>query len=102
MIILVVVWYPPHKTLEVGDKFFKAAAQKLPNIIKKWETHGTMDGLNGLKGYHLIKTDREKGDEAIAIINKMMAQMFTIEGFTYKIEILFGMKNAAELMRAIK
>ena len=102
MIIMVTVWYPPHKALEVGNKFFKLASKKLPSIIKKWEVYGTMDGLNGFKGYHLIKTERENAEEAITAINKLFAPMYTIEGFTSGVEILIGMKDSAEFMKEIK
>ena len=102
MIIIVTNWFPMNKSIEVGEKFFKLAGQPLPPVIKKWETYATDDGLNGGKGYHIIKTEKDKGDEAIDLIRQLMAPMATIEGFTFKTEILYGMKEAARLMKFMK
>ena len=102
MIILVTVWFPPDKSIEVADKFFKQAAQPLPPVIKKWEVFATNDGLNGMKGYHLIMTERDKGDEAMGEINQLMGSMGSIEGFRIKFEILNGMKEMARLVKFMK
>ena len=102
MIILVTVWFPLNKSIEVGEKFFKAAANPLPPVIKKWETYMTQDGTKGATGYHIIKTDREKGDEAIEKIGDLFAPMATIDGFNSKMDILYGLKEAARLMKLMK
>jgi len=102
MILMVTVWYPSHKALEVANKFNKLAAKGVPPVIKKWEVYGTIDGLNGLKGYHLIKTDREKTEDALMEINKLFAPMFTIDGFSTRVEILSGMKASAEILKYVK
>lgn len=102
MIIFVIIWIPGIKALELAEKFIKASAQPLPPAIKKWETFVTDDGINGFKGYHLIKTEMDKGDEAMDFIRQSMIPMYTIEGFTTKTEILYGMKEMARLMKFFK
>jgi len=101
MILLITVRWPPHKSLDVGEKFFKSATGSLPPSIKKWLTFSVND-LKGGKGYHLIYTERDKADEASEEINKIFAPFFVIEGYTIKTEILVGMKDAAKLMKYMK
>ena len=98
MIFLLTVWYPGDKTKEVGKKFFDAAG-KLPPFIKKWQAFGSSGGLDGMKAYHLVMTERDKGDEALFEINKMLVPFLEIEGYKIQIEPLMGMKDAAKLMQ---
>ncbi|MFX0141390.1 MAG: hypothetical protein ACFFDN_47570 [Candidatus Hodarchaeota archaeon] len=80
----------------------KVAAKGLPSTIKKWEVYGTFDGLNGLKSYHLIKTDREKTEEALMEVSKLFAPAYMIDGLNFRVEVLSGVKGAAEFMKWIK
>ncbi len=98
MIFLLTVWYPGDKTKEVGKKFFDTAG-KLPPFIKKWQAFGSSDGLDGMKAYHLIMTERGKGDEALFEINKVIMPFLEIKGYKAKIETLMGMTDAAKLMQ---
>ena len=102
MIFLVTQWVPAHKSLELAEKFFKIGGKPLPPVIKKWNIFGTDDGVNGLKTYHLIKTEKDKGDEAMNLIRELMVPFFTIEGVTIRIEILYGMQETARLMKFFK
>ena len=72
MIIMLTVWFPFHKSKEVGEMFFKATAKGIPKLIKKWLTFSTVDGKNGMKGYHLIYIEKGQVDEALFEINKIM------------------------------
>ena len=98
MIFLITVWYPGDKAKEVGKKFFSAAG-KLPPFIKKWQAFGATGGLDGIKAYHLIMTERGKGDEALFEINKVIAPFLEIKGYKIQIEPLMGMTDAAKLMQ---
>ena len=102
MKFLITDLFPLSSSIEAGEKFFKSASQPLPPVIKKWETYMSDDGSDGTKGYHLIKTDRDKADEAMVVIRQQMAPMATIEGFKTKIETLFGIKETANLMKFMK
>ena len=101
MILLMTVRFPPHKGLEVGEAFFKSAAGPLPPVFKKWQTYALQD-LKGSKVYHLIFTEKDKGDEAMDEINKMFAPFMIIQGFKAKVEILMGMKDVAKMMKLAK
>ena len=93
MIFLVIVYVPPKKGGDVVKKFFESAKAGIPKSIKKWQTFVTPDGLNGMKGYHLIFTDKERVDEAYLDIGKIMAPFGDIEGLTWKVEVLSGVKD---------
>jgi hypothetical protein len=92
MIFMVTNWYPFHKADEVV-KIQQKVPQQFPAYIKKWQLFGTADGNQGLKGYGLVYTDPEKVDEAGIYIAKVMSLFTEVEGYTWKIEALFGMSD---------
>ena len=53
-----------------------------------------------MKGYHLIYIEKGQVDEALFEINKIMVPFLDIEGYNYKIEILYTVKETARLSNA--
>ena len=96
MIFMVTNWYPFHKADEVA-KVQQKVPQKFPPYIKKWQLFGTADGRRGLKGYGVVYTDPEKVDEAGIYIAAVMSLFNDVEGYTWKIEPLMGMKDAQKI-----
>ena len=92
MIFMVTNWYPFHKADEV-TKIQQKVPQQFPSYIKKWQLFGTADGRRGLKGYGIVYTDPEKVDEAGIYIAKVMSLFNDVEGYTWKVEPLMGMKD---------
>ncbi|NHJ20737.1 MAG: hypothetical protein EAX91_07345 [Candidatus Lokiarchaeota archaeon] len=92
MIFMVTNWYPFHKEEEVAKIQLKVP-QQFPPYIKKWQLFGTADGRRGLKGYGIVYTDPEKVDEAGRYITKVMSLFNEVEGYTWKVEPLMGMKD---------
>ena len=96
MIFMVTNWYPFHK----GDEVFKIqqkVPQQLPPYIKKWQMFGTADGKRGLKAVSIVYTDPEKVDEAGIYIGKIMSLFSEVEGYTWKIEPMMGMKDIQKM-----
>ncbi len=95
MIFLLTVWYPPNKTMEMGKKLLKAL--KMPPFIKKWQIFSATGGVDGLKTYSLIMSERGKGDEALIEITKTLVPYWEIEGYKYNIEVLIGVKDTFKI-----
>jgi hypothetical protein len=96
MIFLVKNWYPGHKLDEVA-KIQQKIPQQAPPYIKKWQLFITAGGKKGLKGYGLVYADPEKVEEAGLYISKIMSLFNEVEGHSWKVEILLGMKDALKV-----
>ena len=92
MIFMVTNWYPFHKGDEVAN-IQQNVPQQLPPYIKKWKLFGTADGRRGLKSYGLVYTDPAKVEEAGIYIAKIMSLFSEVEGYTWKVEPLMGMRD---------
>ena len=97
MIFMLRAWYPGNKAKEVMEAMKQAP--KMPDFIKKWQIFGTADGSKGYKVYNLIYVKENVSDEAGIFITKMQ-QHFTenVEGYTWKIEPVMGMKDSMKVM----
>ena len=96
MIFMVTMWFPPDKAIDVAKTFLKLP-KKVP-YIKKWRAFTTTGGNDGNKTYHLIYTERGKGEEAILEINKYLTPLSAIEGYRAQAEILIGTTDAYKSM----
>ncbi|MFX0032065.1 MAG: hypothetical protein ACFE8V_13490 [Promethearchaeota archaeon] len=92
MLIMVTIWYPPSKAIDIGKIYLKQP-RKIP-YIAKWRAFNTAGGLNGYKQYHLIYTERGKGEEALLEINKYFLPFIEIEGFNIQVEPLIGVSDS--------
>jgi len=92
---MLTIWYPPNKAIEIGKIYLKQL-RKIP-YITKWRGFNTTDGLNGVKQYHLIYTERGKGEEAMAELVKYFLPFFQLEGFLYQSETLMGVSETYNL-----
>ncbi len=90
---MLTIWGPFHKSRESLDILNKAISKGIPKSIKKWQIYMTSDGINGAKAYELIFTEKGKADEALIDIIKTIKPYLDLEGFNYKIEPVFGMKD---------
>ena len=97
MIFMVTNWYPFHKDMEV-TKILQKVPKQFPPYIKKWQMFGTADGRKGLKGVAIVYTDPEKVDEAGIYISKVMSLFNEVEGYTWKVEPLMGMKDIQKML----
>ena len=96
-VFMITLWYPPHKAAEMGKIFLKQP-RELP-FISKWRIFNTHGGINGMKQYHLIYTDRGKLEEAIANINKyFMPPLLNIEGLKIELEVLTGVSDSFKML----
>jgi len=95
MIFLLTVFYPSHKVMEMANKF---KLEKAPDIFKRWQIFSAAGDKNGMKAYHLIMSERGKGDEAVLYIQKSLVPFFEIEGYEFSLEILMGLKDSFALI----
>lgn len=92
MLIMITAWYPPHKAIEIGKIYLKQP-RKIP-YITKWRAFNAAGGLNGFKQYHLIYTEKGKGEEAILELDKYFLPFLQVEGFNLLIEPLVGVSDS--------
>jgi len=97
MIFMLTAWYPGNKAKEVMEAMKKAP--KMPDFIKKWQIFGAADGSKGYKVYNLIYVEEKASDEASIFITKMQHYFIeNVEGYTWKIEPVMGMKDSMKAM----
>jgi hypothetical protein len=92
---MVTIWYPPYKINEVTDKF---KVTKMPDSIKEWKIVGTGDGPKGMKVYHSIIIEKGKVDEGMEYVMSTIIPFLNIEGYTYKIEPVMGVREVYKLI----
>lgn len=90
------VWYPPNKAMEMAKLYLKSP-RKIP-YVTKWRVYNGSGGLDGMKQYHLIYTERGKGEEAGVEISKFFLPFIEIEGFRIQIETLTGVSDSYQLV----
>ena len=95
-LFMLTTWYPPHKAPEMAKLYLKLP-RNLPSI-SKWRVFNTSGGTDGLKQYHLIYTEREKVEAAMAELNKYFTPFLSIEGFRYLVEPLMGVSDSYKLL----
>ncbi|NHJ24190.1 MAG: hypothetical protein EAX89_06425 [Candidatus Lokiarchaeota archaeon] len=93
---MMTVWYPPDKAPEMAKLYLKQP-RKLPSITK-WRVFNTAGGLNGMKQYHLVYTEKGKMEEASAELIKYFTPFINIEGFRYAVEPLMGVSDSYKLL----
>ncbi len=95
-IYMLTVWYPPDKAPDMAKLFLKQP-REIP-FVTKWRAFNTAGGLNGMKQYHLIYTERGKAEEAMGELNKYFMPFINIEGFRYLAEPLMGVSDSYAMM----
>ena len=93
---MLTVWYPPHKASDMAKLYLKQP-REIP-FVTKWRVFNTTGGLEGVKQYHLIYTERGKAEEAMGELNKYFMPFLTIEGFRYLVEPLMGVSDGYALL----
>lgn len=91
-IILITIWSPPHKGMDMAKLYLKQP-RTVP-YVTKWRIFNTSGGLDGSKQYHLIYTERGKGEEAsIELAKYFLPFMNEIEGLRWQSESLLGVSE---------
>ena len=93
---MLTVWYPPHKASDMAKLYLKQP-REIP-FVTKWRVFNTTGGLEGIKQYHLIYTERGKAEEAMGELNKYFMPFINIEGFRYLVEPLMGVSDGYALL----
>ena len=95
-IYMLTIWYPPHKASDMAKLYLKQP-REIP-FVTKWRVFNTTGGLEGVKQYHLIYTERGKAEEAMGELNKYFMPFINIEGFRYLVEPLMGVSDGYALL----
>ena len=95
-IYMLTVWYPPHKAPDIAKLHLKQP-REIP-FVTKWRVFNTAGGLNGMKQYHLIYTERGKAEEAMGELVKYFTPFLNIKGFRYLAEPLLGVSDGYALL----
>lgn len=100
MIFMATVIIPGDATEEWAKCSIEMGANPLPSCLKKWQVFSCSggDGLNGIKGYILIYAEKEKGDEALIEINKLMLPFCQIKGASWKLEPLMNFNDTFKVL----
>ena len=85
---MITVFYPNHKSIEVAKLYLKQPREI--QYVKKWRIFNSYAGHDGVKGYHLIYTEKEKAEDAFMGIGKYFMPFNQIEGFRIQVESLIG------------
>jgi len=93
---MLTMWYPPHKASEITKLYLKQPRDI--KFVTKWRAFNTAGGLDGVKQYHLIYTERGKMEEASVELYKYFMPFLNIEGFRYLIEPLMGVSDSVSLL----
>ncbi|MFX1443995.1 MAG: hypothetical protein ACFFHV_11315 [Promethearchaeota archaeon] len=96
-VILLTVWIPPNKAVDLA-KWYLKQKRELP-YITKWRVFNTNGGLEGLKQYHLIYTEKGKLEEAGIELQKYFFPIANeMEGFRISSETLLGVSDSYALI----
>ena len=91
------VWYPPNKAIEMAKLYLKRP-KKIP-YVTKWRVFNGSGGLNGMKQYHLIYTEKGKLEEAGMAVYKYFSPFLTqIEGYYIQFENLLGVSDSYKMI----
>ncbi|MFX0106062.1 MAG: hypothetical protein ACFE75_11310 [Candidatus Hodarchaeota archaeon] len=95
---MITIWYPPNKAVDMA-KLFAKQSRDLPPFVTKWRAFNTSGGIDGMKQYHIIYTERGKAEEAGEGIMKYFIPFANeIEGFRWQIESLSGVSDSFKLL----
>ncbi|MHA2474326.1 MAG: hypothetical protein ACXAES_13960 [Promethearchaeota archaeon] len=95
-ILMLTVWYPPHKSAEMAKLYLKSP-REIP-FVTKWRVFNVTDGKKGMKQYHLLYTEKGKLEEANIELNKYFLPVSQIEGVKMKHETLLGVQDSYKLL----
>lgn len=95
-IFMLTIWYPPHKTTDIAKLYLKQPRET--PFVTKWRVFNTSGGIEGIKQYHLIYTERGKAEEAMGELTKYFMPFINIKGFRYLVEPLMGVSDGYALM----
>ena len=95
-ILIITVWYPPNKSADIAKLYLKQP-REVP-YVTKWRAFNTAGGIDGMKQYHLIYTERGKSEEAGLELNKYYLPFAQIDGFRIQFEGLIGVSDSMKLV----
>lgn len=92
MLLMITTWYPPERAMDMAKLYLKQP-REIPHVAK-WRIYNTTAGRDGMKQYHVIYTERGKGEEAGMALNKYFLPFAQIEGFRIQFETLLGVSDS--------
>ncbi|MFX0059669.1 MAG: hypothetical protein ACFE85_07550 [Candidatus Hodarchaeota archaeon] len=96
MIIMITIWYPPDKSADMAKLYLKQP-RTIP-YVTKWRVYNCAAGKEGMKAYHLIYTEKGKGEEAGMELFKYFVPFTQVEGFRIQSESLIGVSDSYKML----
>lgn len=87
--ILITVWFPPSKRMEVAKKAIEVA-QKIPpdpSLVTVVVPNAIMGSPNGITSLSISEVKEGKLEEALTFTAENIMEYLDIEGFSYKIDL---------------
>jgi len=99
VLIMVTLWYPPDKGIEVGKKYL-GVMQKFPleSFEKPLVPVGVSPSKDGIKGISITEVEKGKYEETLNLVARRMVEFHGIEGFRYEIKTLLTGEEAMPLI----
>ena len=88
MYVMVTSNYPMNKYPEAVEVFKKGIESPLPEYVEHLHTFARADVEKGMKSYAIYKVADEKLSEGYIAIARRMEPCWSIEGYTYSVEIV--------------
>ncbi len=96
MILNYILWYPSSKSKSLFEIAMKMG--KMPDYVKKWQVLQTAEGKEGIKQYNIIHVEKNRGDDAIVEISKIMRPFIELDFVEAKLEVLIGVQDSRKIM----
>lgn len=92
---MITTWYPLHKATDIAKIYLKQS-RDIP-YVTKWRAFNCGAGIDGMKQYHLIYTEKGKLEEALLELNRYFFPLSQIEGFSIMSETLLGVTDSYKI-----
>ena len=96
--IMMVSKYPPHKLNECIKNYMSTDKPAYPDFLKKVENWAAQITDDKLKTYAVYECPDDKVIESMAALSKRFLFYASVEGYTFKIEVLMEEDAAIKYM----
>ncbi len=92
---MVTAWFPVGKSSDASKAW--TSTPTFPIYMKRLGDFNVVNAEEGLKTYHLLELQKEKVDEGIMELRKVLNHFSKIEGYRWRLEILTTVKDTLML-----
>jgi len=96
MVIIAKLIFPPESAEEMGNRFKELKA--LPDYITMKGPFIRGSSMNGVEALTLYECDNSRLSEALNIVGDRLAIYFSVDGFTYSVNVWFEALEALKMI----